>query len=586
MFNNYQILKTLFFVFTLLSITTVFSQSCPELLNPIAGTNNAPVESIITWEEIEGVPGYIISLGTSPGGGEIIFERNVGSATSFMPPVGLPESTTIFVTITLFFFDSTPNQVCNSLSFTTEDFTEVPQCASLQNPINGEEDVNFRSNVRWNYAVGATSYNIALGTTPGGADIFPLQNIGNVLTLNPPNDFPLNTEIFVTLIPENENGLAINCEVLSFTTADVEVNLACTTLISPVNGETNVALTPVVEWNEVPGAIGYRVSIGTTPEENNILDNGVFSTTRILVLEFEPNRTLFITIIPFNEFGDALNCTQESFSTAIGCGPFLNRTTGELISLFPEFDFPNTFSICNESPPITISTDVIAEEYRWVRTTSRGTEIEVLSETQMVQINEGGFYSLEVSNFADPNGNNIPCTTVKEFIVEVLPGPTIESIDVIREDNGLTLTVNVSGDSEYEYAINNINGPYQASNVFFGVPLGDNIVYVRDINEQNCIVFQELENDSVREGFPNFFTPNGDLVNDFWQFMQPPNSDIIVIESIRIFDRFGKFLIQIDPTSLGWDGTFNGRPLPSGGYWFRAVDDMNQEIQGNFTLKR
>ena len=579
-------LKKLLIIFLLVHAVQIFGQNCPMLLNPNPGSTNVPIESIIVWEEIPGVPGYIISVGTTPGGGEIVFEQNVGSATFFMPPLGLPENTTIFVTITLFFFDSTPNLVCNTLSFTTEDFTEIPECTSLRNPINGEIDVNFRNTINWDYAIGATSYNIALGTTPGGTDLFPLQNIGNTLTFNPPDDFPLDTEIFVTLIPENENGLAVNCEIQSFTVADIIVNLGCTTLISPRNGDSNVPLTPIIEWNEVPGAIGYRVSIGTTPDENNILDNGIFTTTQILVLEFDPNRTLFITIIPFNDAGEAINCGQESFSTAIGCGPFLDRTTGELITLFPEFDFPEVFSFCDGSPPITISTDVIAETYRWVSTLFGGTEIEVLSESQEVEISEGGFYRLEVSNFVDPNGNNIPCTTIKEFVVEVLPGPTIESIDVERNELGLTLTVNVSGDSEYEYSLNDIAGPYQASNIFVNAPLGDNVVFVRDINEENCIIQGEIESDSIQEGFPNFFTPNGDSINDFWQFMQPPNTETIVLQTIRIYDRFGKFLAQIDPLSIGWDGNFNGRPLPSGGYWYRAVDDMNQEIQGHFTLKR
>ena len=129
-------------------------------------------------------------------------------------------------------------------------------------------------------------------------------------------------------------------------------------------------------------------------------------------------------------------------------------------------------------------------------------------------------------------------------------------------------------------------GPYQDSNIFNNAPLGDNTVYVRDKNEQGCIISQIVEQDLVSEGFPKFFTPNGDGVNDFWQFQPPPNAEDIEFASISIFDKFGKLLGQIVQNSQGWNGTFNGRPLPSTDYWFRAIGIDNRVFQGHFTLKR
>ncbi|MFT6602487.1 MAG: gliding motility-associated-like protein, partial [Dokdonia donghaensis] len=61
---------------------------------------------------------------------------------------------------------------------------------------------------------------------------------------------------------------------------------------------------------------------------------------------------------------------------------------------------------------------------------------------------------------------------------------------------------------------------------------------------------------------------------------------------IFIFDRYGKLLKQLSPTSPGWDGTFNGQPMPSNDYWFRVefteVDDLGTQrtVNGHFTLKR
>jgi gliding motility-associated-like protein len=58
---------------------------------------------------------------------------------------------------------------------------------------------------------------------------------------------------------------------------------------------------------------------------------------------------------------------------------------------------------------------------------------------------------------------------------------------------------------------------------------------------------------------------------------------------IFIFDRFGKLLKQISPLEKGWNGNFNGNPMPSSDYWFLVEYTENntpKEIKGHFTLKR
>jgi gliding motility-associated-like protein len=39
---------------------------------------------------------------------------------------------------------------------------------------------------------------------------------------------------------------------------------------------------------------------------------------------------------------------------------------------------------------------------------------------------------------------------------------------------------------------------------------------------------------------------------------------------IFIYDRYGKLITKINTNSDGWDGTFNGNPLPSDDYWYTA----------------
>ncbi|WP_190809352.1 T9SS type B sorting domain-containing protein [Flagellimonas sp. S3867] len=560
------------------------AQQCPNLLSPVNGATNVAVDTAISWESVAGVPGYRIRLGLTPGGAEIL-ERSVGNSTSYTPPLGLPENTQIHVTIILdFLFNGGPDIVCSGQSFRTEDVTTPPGCTTIRNPADGAINVSVFTNIVWNYAPTATDYSIRLGTTPGGSDILSPTLTGNVLSYNPPGQLPSNTTIHVTIFPRNENGSASGCAGTSFTTGAVASIPGCTSLIDPLNGATNVPLTPLLEWFPVPGATGYRVTIGSTPNAADILDNTAFPTNSTFVLEFEPNRTFFIRIVPFNSAGDAIGCGQESFSTLLGCGPYLDTTTGEFISLNPEITFPDTISLCSNELPHTVSATDVADGYRWFKIDIFGNE-SLISDTANVELNENGTYRYEAYTNIAQSGQLIECPTTKTFTVVSSELATINNLDI--QDSGLNLqvTVDASGGGDYEYAVDNINGPYQNSNVFNGIEPGTHTFYVRDKN--GCgIVEETFSQDLTVEGFPKFFTPNGDSVNDFWQFIQPQNSETVVFQSIRIFDRYGMLLKEISQNSLGWDGNFSGRPLPSGNYWFSAVDGTNREIKGYFALKR
>lgn len=552
---------------------------CPQLTNPLNGSTNVPVGTTITWNSITGVTGYIISIGTTPGGTDIVNNQPVGNATSFTPPLGLPDNTRVFVTLSLFFLNSSTIQ-CPSESFTTEDITTSPPCTTLVSPANGATNVPVATNIRWALALGADAYLISIGTTPGGSEIANNVNVGNVLEYNPPVNLPPSTQIYVRITPINENGNAINCTEESFITRELGNPPSCTTLITPENGAINVPLTPELRWNPVADATGYRMSIGTTPFTTDILaDADLGNVTSVRVINFLPNTTAFVTIVPYNEAGRAIGCTYEVFTTIGGCGPFIDPETSELITLNPENNLPEVIGICSNNIPLEVSSPDDVDGYVWIRINNDGSE-SIISEERSALIEVEGNYRLIVYNLANQSGFDVRCETPKEFRVIRSQPPVITSINVVTNGTSITVTVNVSGNSEYEYALNNIDGPYQDSNVFTNVPVGNPQVFVRDKN--GCGIVSEFIN---AVGFPKFFTPNGDNINDTWRLnAQTLNGSLVTV--VHIFDRFGKLVNSFSPDSIGWDGTYNGRPLPSSDYWFKAILENGTEVRGHFTLKR
>ncbi|MBT8260692.1 MAG: choice-of-anchor L domain-containing protein, partial [Bacteroidia bacterium] len=160
--------------------------------------------------------------------------------------------------------------------------------------------------------------------------------------------------------------------------------------------------------------------------------------------------------------------------------------------------------------------------------------------TSSIDINEVGNYSVIVTA---ANG----CTSTRFILVEASNTATI--VDVIIEElsDNNTITVMASGEGDYEYALD--NGGFQDNSDFNYVSAGFHIVKVRD--KKGCgITVQEV----AIFGFPKFFTPNGDTINDIWELKGVnafTNQDIIV----SIFNRYGKLLKSISYNTGGWDGT-------------------------------
>ena len=559
-----------------------FAQECPNLTLPTAGATNVPVDTAISWVEVVGVTGYVVSLGTTPGGGEIVSNQPVGSVTTYNPPLGLPESTTIYVTITLFFFDQ-PDIICDAIQFTTRNEVNPPSCTNMNSPLDSDTGVNVGTNLSWNYAPRATGYRLTIGTASGLGDIELNLDVGNTLTYNPPADFPAATEIFVEIVPYNENGIATGCTEESFITGSLGEPPGCTMLINPVDGQFNVALSPLLEWEPVPGATGYLLYIGRSPFENDVVDGAIFTTTSTFVFNFEPNNTYFVRIVPFNDAGQAIDCVQESFSTILGCGPFFDEETGELVVLNPEISFPDSIGIClGDIPRVVAATDP-ADGYRWYRVTESG-DLLLISETETLELEETGNYIYEAYVTTDGGqGSLLECASSSEFTVVASQEAQIDEFFIRQFGDFFNVETVVSGIGEYEFALD-IDGPYQDSPEFNGLTEGNYTLYIRDKN--GCgIVERPFRLLFPPTGFPPYFSPNGDGVNDLWNYIAP-RVDPLPLRDIYIYDRYGKLLARINPNGRGWDGIYRGNPLPSSGYWYRAETFDNQFFRGYFSLVR
>jgi len=193
--------------------------------------------------------------------------------------------------------------------------------------------------------------------------------------------------------------------------------------------------------------------------------------------------------------------------------------------------------------------------------------------TSFIDINEIGTYSVTVT---DPNG----CSSSRSFTISASETAVISGVSIAASTINNTVSVDATGSGNYQYSLDNPEGPYQNSPLFTNVKAGFHTIYVRDIND--CTTASKLI--SVL-GFPKFLTPNNDGYHDTWHALGVNTIFQEGIE-INIFSKEGKLVASLTNYTPGWDGTFKGRKLPSSDYWFTATLINGQVYTGYFSLKR
>jgi gliding motility-associated-like protein len=175
------------------------------------------------------------------------------------------------------------------------------------------------------------------------------------------------------------------------------------------------------------------------------------------------------------------------------------------------------------------------------------------------------------------------------YDAQVVSGPFGIDIVTHTDPDGTTTTymdthvihVEADGLGEYEYQLD--DGPFQSEDLFVGVLPGEHIITIRDKYGCGSVTIELVVID-----YPRFVTPNHDGYHDTWNIIGMGRMDPTA--KIYIFDRFGKLLKQLSPMGEGWDGTYNGNPMPSSDYWFRVEYTTDQQttklFKGHFTLKR
>lgn len=233
-----------------------------------------------------------------------------------------------------------------------------------------------------------------------------------------------------------------------------------------------------------------------------------------------------------------------------------------VVKQIPVLTMDTQFYVC-ESGSVSIAADPGYDSYLW----STG------QTTRTITVTQPGVYTCTVANIY----GTITCPV--QVNITVSPSEIAVVTEVITEDwttGENIITIEAGGIGDYVYSIDGVN--YQQENTFTGLPVGLYTIYVKDMHE--CGITRE---EVVLLNYPKFFTPNGDGENDKWRIKFSQYEPEL---EVYIYDRHGKLITGFRAQDPGWDGTMNGKPLPSTDYWFVVYRQDGRTYKGHFSMLR
>jgi len=149
-------------------------------------------------------------------------------------------------------------------------------------------------------------------TEPNGKGI--VYNTGSVINFSEVPSYP------ITLYAYDNDQYHLGCSSeKSFELTLISSTLSCSTLAIPSSNSKNVSVETDLTWSSVTSAEGYKISIGTNSNNNNILE-----TTDIgNVLNYDlsrnlpQNTTIYVKITPYNSITENIDCQESLFTTEL-----------------------------------------------------------------------------------------------------------------------------------------------------------------------------------------------------------------------------------------------------------------------------
>ena len=494
--------------------------------------------------------------------------------------------------------------------------TTVPQAVTCYGDVDGEVDLQVIG--------GVAPYTVLWDTTtslPNGSNNYIISNLQpGTYTVNiVDSDGCSITEDFVIGEPDVlTNNFTINQPLCSGINGTLSANTQ--------GGSGGYSYNPPIAGGFPAGSVIFTITDGNGC---TLEDIAVFVDPDPIIASVEPDNLFFgpydvscngqsdgsATVVG----GGGTNIISYSWSPSGGSGATANNLSAGIYTVTVSDD-----NGCNEQASITITEpdvlvaavsqsgdlspyDISCYEYSdgWAQSDPTG-GVPATSGYNYDWVSSGSFISSNyyIENLSAGNNYTVTVTDANGCVVSESTGILTQPVDFIADVVTLDYYGTTAAPFNVTFSDNTVssdpfnfvwtmddnstmsypNGTSNFSISFDTLMIGLNNIYVTLQNEvTGCLDSVGFKIDV--QGIPaihNVFTPNGDNVNDFFDFEENAMQEI----SVEIYNRWGQIVYSWDIPNYKWDGRdYDGRNLPEGVYYYVLYSTGSDVVNTSYVRK-
>ena len=181
------------------------------------------------------------------------------------------------------------------------------------------------------------------------------------------------------------------------------------------------------------------------------------------------------------------------------------------------------------------------------------------------------------------------CTDSDSMLIDVFKLPVVDAGDDQTIFTGESAQLLATGAAEYEWTPKTGLDDGFISNPL-ATPLDTTEYIVVAVDSNGCIgsdtvvIFVVEPPDTTNATtFTNLFTPNGDGHNDTWKITAKAKCAQC---KLAVYNRYGQEVYTDEDYQDDWEGTFNGKKLPDGTYYYVVSTETGKIYKGALTILR
>lgn len=267
------------------------------LTTPSAGAPITAPYAQFSWTPVHDALAYYLYVGTAMGLKDLV-DSGETQATSLVE-TGIPAGATVYVRL---YTKHASGWVYNDSTFVTPATAASraaadPSHAYFTTPVNGQVGTGQSVSFAWTAVPGAIGYELQLGTTVGGSDLFASGVITSLSTQvsNLQAQGVVYARVHALLPGDTIPPPAGHWSRGSALAFRVDANISGAPISYPLAGTVAAANLPV-QWVPDPIALAYRVRVGTTPDGSDVDDSGPILVDRRFVPYATSGSTLYLTL--------------------------------------------------------------------------------------------------------------------------------------------------------------------------------------------------------------------------------------------------------------------------------------------------